>query len=549
MAVPRPVLPEIPRLEPRPFEGDAPEQTFRVAREGAEQTPVGGFVDTLQGNDAAIQLVLGQSRLLTTKASIIDANGVPVISVGDPTVVDFDVLPLGRTIRLLGRRAGVTDLTVITADGQPYSFEIHVGYDLELLRAHLKQMFPDAFIRLGQIREHVVLEGQARSPAQSQQIADAVRLYLASVHAPQGGGVGGDSDAAAYAQSQQGSPDDGGEGSEGESAEANGASDAIVVEETGRMSGNAASAASQVINLLQVPGVQQVLLKVQLAEVNRRAIREIGADLTLDTGGTFLQSIAAGEGNLLGIFSGGEFTVVMKALRQNNVASILAEPNLVTLSGHEANFQSGGEFPVPVAQQGGGAGNNSVEFKPFGVQLSFVPYVEDDGVIRLYVAPEVSTVDESLSVSLIAGGSPVPGVRTRNASTTVELHEGQTLAIAGLLNNEKNGLTKRVPLLGDLPYVGPWFSNTSHDVIEQELLVAVTPYLVSPMDSCQQPALPGSDVTEPTDLEFYLLNRIEGRLGFPHRATTNWANPLGCHTGPMLEMESTHVFGPVGLTQ
>ena len=197
-------------------------------------------------------------------------------------------------------------------------------------------------------------------------------------------------------------------------------------EDGGRPSTNATFVQPQIINLLQVPGVQQVMLKVQLAELDRRALREIGADLTFASGGNFLASLAVGGGgNVVGVFNGGEFGIVMQALRQNNVAKVLAEPNLVTLSGHAARFQSGGEFPVPSAQLGGGAGNNRVEFKPFGVQLAFVPYIQDDGLIRLHVEPEVSNVDESLAVTLIEGGDPVPGVRTRNASTTVELRKAR----------------------------------------------------------------------------------------------------------------------------
>ena len=236
-------------------------------------------------------------------------------------------------------------------------------------------------------------------------------------------------------------------------------------------------------------------------------------------------------------------------MRQNNIATILAEPNLVTLSGHAAEFLSGGEFPVPVAQQGGGAGNNTVEFRPFGVRLSFVPYVQDDGLIRLQVQPEVSNVSEELSVTLIPGGDPVPGLRSRTASTTVELRQGQTLAIAGLLNNEVDGETARVPLLGDLPYVGPLFNRNSHEVVEQELLVTVTPYLVSPMNADQPLQLPGEEITEPNDLEFYLLSRMEGRTGLPHRSTTKWDKPFRQQARMQMQVEQHYLWGPVGLSE
>jgi pilus assembly protein CpaC len=160
-------------------------------------------------------------------------------------------------------------------------------------------------------------------------------------------------------------------------------------------------------------------------------------------------------------------------------------------------------------------------------------------------------VAEELSVTLIAGGDPVPGLRSRTASTTVELRQGQTLAIAGLLNKEIDGATRRVPFLGDLPYLGPLFSLTSHDVIEQELLVTVTPYLISPMNADQPLLLPGQEVMEPNDLEFYLLNRIEGRLGRPHRSTTKWDNPFRRHADMQMQMqcEQSYLRGPVGLSE
>ena len=426
------------------------------------------------------------------------------------------------------------------------------------MKAQLRQFFPDAQVNLGQIREHVVVEGQARSTDQVQQILDTVRLFLLSAQTskstqssqssqPTGDDAGGNRGGRARPRNEgRESGVDGPAASQG-GGEANGEPTSgmgIMYDEGGRSSSEAEFPQGQIINLLRVPGVHQVMLKVQLAELNRRALRQIGADLTYASASTFLQSIATGGGNLVGVFNRGEFTIVLNALRRNDVAKILAEPNLVTLSGHVARFQSGGEFPVPTAQMGGGAGNNRVEFKPFGVQLAFVPYVQDGGLIRLRVEPEVSTIDDQLAVSLIAGGDPVPGLRTRNASTTVELREGQTLAIAGLLNYEMQGQTSRVPLLGDLPYIGPLFSTTRNEVLEQELLVVVTPYLISPTDACNSPPLPGDEILEPNDLEFYLLNRIEGRTGYPFRATTQWDNPFSLQR--QRQWEQSFIYGPVG---
>jgi pilus assembly protein CpaC len=540
------------------------------AGEDGNKPPAPDFFESLNQKrtradfDGRIEVVVGQSRLLTPTEPIASTKGTAVIAVGDPTVVDFDVLPNAKQmIRLVGRRVGVTDLTFVTPEGKSHGYEVHVVYDLELLQAQLKQTYPDALVRLGQLREHVIVEGQARSPAQAQQIVDTIRVYLASAQVRQStknaasrtsrqNEPGADTDRSGRLPSDPSAADPAtgeanGEDRQGRPADEDQSAPLFTREDNARPSISATFVQPQIINLLQVPGVQQVMLKVQLAELDRRAVRQIGADLTYNSASNFIATAAAGgSGNILGVFNSGEFTILLNALRRNDVAKILAEPNLVTLSGHEARFQSGGEFPVPVAQMGGGAGNNQVQFKPFGVQLAFIPYIQDGGRIRLHVEPEVSTIDEALSVTLIAGGQPIPGLRTRNASTTVELREGQTLAIAGLLNYDTQGQTQRIPLLGDLPVIGALFANTRTDVLEQELLVVVTPYLVSPTNGCQRPPLPGAEIMEPNDLEFYLLNRIEGRTGHPFRSTGQWDNPFSLQR--QRQLEQNYIFGSVGVS-
>jgi pilus assembly protein CpaC len=185
-----------------------------------------------------------------------------------------------------------------------------------------------------------------------------------------------------------------------------------------------------------------------------------------------------------------------------------------------------------------------VEDKEFGVRLSFVPYVLEDESIRLAVRPEVSSIDFSLGTVLVQGGTVTPGVNTRRADTTVELREGQTLAIAGLLSVDIDAQTSRIPGLGDLPYIGPMFSNTSHERVEKELLVLVTPHLVRPMEEDVVPPLPSDDVNDPNDLEFYLLNRVEGRTGRDFRSTTNWDDPWNLRR--VMKLEQRYTSGPVG---
>jgi pilus assembly protein CpaC len=247
----------------------------------------------------------------------------------------------------------------------------------------------------------------------------------------------------------------------------------------------------------------------------------------------------------VGIFPSADFEVFLRALRRNTLLNILAEPNLVAMSGHEASFLAGGQFPVPVPQTSGGVTNSiTVEFKNFGVQLAFLPMVLDDEVVRLTVTPEVSTIDESLGTTLVIGGNPVPGLNTRRATTTVELRQGQTLAIAGLLQVELDARTDRIPGLGDLPYLGPLFSNTTHRRVEKELLVMVTPHLVSPLEHDQVPTMPGAEINDPNDWEFYLLNRIEGRTDVPFRSTTSW----DCLQRKLYRLERRNVYGPAGFS-
>jgi pilus assembly protein CpaC len=343
----------------------------------------------------------------------------------------------------------------------------------------------------------------------------------------------------------------------------------------------------RIINLIRVPGSQQVLLKVRVAELNRTAIRSIGANfLGIDrkTGaiiGTQIasQTTAAGEIGLLslpniipgrklggaaflqsqsiappngttvfGIFQDANFEFMLNALRQNNMLKILAEPNLVALSGHQASFLAGGEFPVPVPQvsASGVAPTITVRFKEFGVRLNFVPSILDGEIIRLAVAPEVSQIDFTIATTLVAGGTPVPGLNTRKAQTTVELRQGQTLAVAGLLQLNLSGTTTRIPVLGDLPVIGPFFSNTTGERIEKELVVLVTPYLVEPMNRGQVPPTPGDEVKEPNDLEFYMLNRIEGRTGRDFRSTVKWDDPMDLVR--LLKLEHKYVNGPSGFS-
>jgi pilus assembly protein CpaC len=238
----------------------------------------------------------------------------------------------------------------------------------------------------------------------------------------------------------------------------------------------------------------------------------------------------------------GQVRLAISALRDLNYARSLAEPNIVALNGQTANFQAGGKFPVPVVTGYTAAGLQSVSFVPFGVQLSFTPYITDRDCIRLAISAEVSTRDLSAGTSLISG-SAVPSLITRNFQTTVTLRDGQTLAVAGLIQNNLGADSTRVPLFGDLPVIG-WLASFNRITAgEQELVVLITPELVHPMEHKEVPPLPGSDLFEPNDLEFYLLGRIESHRPYDYRS------PVRTDLQRMLEYrryENMYISGPHG---
>jgi pilus assembly protein CpaC len=536
------------------------------------------FVESLGTTDGTIEVVVGEGRLLTLKENLaVAGQAKPLIAVGDPTVVD-PVVVGPRQLRLIGQRLGTTDLSITTSTNQVYTFQVQVVPDLHVLRCQLKAVFPDANLKLAMIKDHMVVEGEARDTGQVVRIIQTIRAYLISVQATQTRKISGQSAippaavpsrpatpgpvAPAPAPSVVGPEPPAGPVPPG----------ANVVPEAGQLSITGTVVEPSIINLIRVIGSQQVLLKVRVAELNRTAMREIGADILgvdPDTGailgtqiggaGIFATGTVNGSGitgqavgtagpstTAFGIFQKGDFEVFLRALRRNLILKTLAEPNLVTLNGHQASFLAGGEYPVPVPQVGasGVAPTITVQFKEFGVRLGFTPYILDGDAIRLSVDPEVSEIDFTIGTTLVAGGSPVPGVRSRRAHTTVELHQGQTLMIAGLLQLTLDGQTSRIPGLGDLPILGPFFSNTTSSRMEKELVVMVTPYLVEPLNPDQVPPTPGDEVKEANDLELYFLGRFEGRTGKEVRSTVQYDDPF--HLIHHVNLEKKYLSGPCG---
>jgi pilus assembly protein CpaC len=319
----------------------------------------------------------------------------------------------------------------------------------------------------------------------------------------------------------------------GEDIQVNGADGAIIL--SGRVSSNpvmlrageiaqATSATARVINMLQLPGgaeSQQVILQVRFAEVNRRAMTELGVTLFTGPNGfkdfvgrsTTQQFSAPNFGNLKReeidgqIETSGEITfgdflnlfifntkhnvgAVIKALQSTGFFQSLAEPNLIAYNGQEASFLAGGEIPVPVVQ--GATGTVTVEYKEFGIRLNFRPTIAGD-VIRLKVKPEVSTLDFGNGITL--SGFRIPALSTRRAETDVELRDGQSFVIAGLLDNLTQDTTAAVPLLSRVPIIGYLFRSKAERAERTELMVLITPRLIRALDPDEVPPLP----TRPRD--------------------------------------------------
>ena len=265
----------------------------------------------------------------------------------------------------------------------------------------------------------------------------------------------------------------------------------------------ASSSKAKLINLLQLPGgseSQQVMLQVRFAEVNRRALTELGSSIFVnrtgwaarETTGQFPSADFDGDQVLfsdflnLFFFSRDEgIGALIRALRQRGLFQSLAEPNLIAYNGQEASFLAGGEFPVPVVQ--GATGTVTIEFKEFGIRLTFKPTIAGD-VIRLHVKPEVSSLDFNNGVTL--GGFRIPALTTRRAETEVELRDGQSFAIAGLLNNISQEDTAAIPFLGNLPIIGNLFKSRADRQERTELMVLITPRLVRALDPDEVPPLP-----------------------------------------------------------
>ena len=445
----------------------------------------------------AVQVMVRRSKLLRTK---VDIYRTAVVDDSICEIVQFTP----REVSIIGKSQGSTHVTFWFDDPAmaPITYVIQVVPDVaqvvlqentyKMLQDVINEMFPDSKIQLMIVADKLIIRGQAKDSAEAAQIVALVRSQTGGWSpGANGGGMGGGLSEGAAAQ---------------------------VLSDSA--TGSAQRSRLQVINMIRVPGVQQVALRVKIAEMNRSAARGFGVDVkgkinfTDNTDGSqmFLQSmlnVAAGAGPaLLTQVDGDDIQLGVRYLQSHGIIRLLSEPTLVTMSGTPATFIAGGEFAVPTIV--GSAGLNAVttDFRAFGAIISFMPTVIDKDRIRLQVSPEFSQINSALTV----GGTP--GLRVRAATTTVEMREGQTLAIAGLLEDNMNGTN-----VGDLPFLSRVFGRRDMSRNETELLILVAPELVHAMEAEEVPPLPGFDVTEPTSAQFFLHGRLEGNPTQDYRST------------------------------
>jgi pilus assembly protein CpaC len=461
------------------------------------QLPEGSPFEAIQ-QSGTIKLRVRRSILLRTK---VDVYRTAIVDEAVCDIVQFTP----REVSIIGRALGQTHVTFWFDDPAmaPLTYLVEVKPDAEQVKADedkyqllenvINEMFPDSKIHLVIVADKLLVKGQAKDSEEAAQIMTIVRAQ-SSIR----GGTGPGGLAGGYGIAE------------------GAATPVLSLQATGGNPGPA----YQIINMLRVPGVQQVALKVKIAELNRSAARGFGVDVnasinfsdSVEGSKLFLSSLLnasnTGGTSLLTSFSGDDVSLGIRYLQERGVIRLLSEPTLVTLSGRPATFIAGGEFAVPTIV--GSVGRNAVttDFRAFGAIISFLPTVVDKDRVRLQVAPEFSQINSQLAVN------GTPGLNVRAATTTVEMREGQTLAIAGLLED-----TYKATNVGDLPGLAQIFGRRNTARSETELIILVSPELVHPMEAEEVPPLPGFDVTEPTACQFFLHGDIEGNPTQDYRST------------------------------
>ena len=428
----------------------SPERAVNVGRPG--------LADPMRTASAQAPLMLDEG-----KGTMLPLNeNAASVFVADPNIADVHV-PSPRTVFVLGKKTGTTTLYVLGANNKPLAQRtIVVTRDMITLRAMLAARFPNTNVQVATGQGSLMLTGQAATPADADAIVQAVTPYL---------------------------------------------SDKEVL-----------------VNRMTIDRPLQVQLRVRITEVDRNVTQQLGINWQALSnvagnwyGGIFSgRAIATGSAinlptnnafSILGAFKTNktDINALVDALNQESLLTVLAEPNLVAMSGQTASFLAGGEFPIPISQVNGAI---TVDFKQFGVKLDFTPTVLSDRRLSLKVRPEVSQIDPSASVT--TGGITIPGLSVRRADTTVELASGQSFAIGGLLQTNTTDIVSQVPGIGSIPVLGKLFSSTNYQNNKTELVIMVTPYIVEPTDPSKLRSPIDSLISPSSDVEYSFHRQNSG---------------------------------------
>lgn len=427
----------------------------------------GPRADVVIDADLGKPIHLTKNKLAKLKSSRMIARALVV----NPAIAEIfsSTTQSPNWVFISGKEVGTTQLTLWDKNNDMIgTYEVIVSHDLSELKKTFHEVFPDENISVRSSGTYLTLTGTVTSAEKLPQI-----LKLAE----------------AYSSTTDGKEDE---------------------------------KEKKVINLLQVGGVQQVMLEVRIAEISKSLGSQLGVNFAWSGANAFglslLDNLTAlpekgWPGNpltvsdsinaALGFISGDTVLVAIDALQEDGMLQVLAKPTLIAQSGQSASFLAGGEFPFPVASS---FERFSIEWKPFGIGLNFTPTVLGNDTISMVVSPEVSDLDFTKTVSF--AGYVVPAIETRRMSTVVELKDNQSFAIAGLLKNYVRESIKKFPVLGDIPILGALFRSTRYQKDETELLVIVTPHLVKPVDAATVP-LPTDSFVDPTPFEILMLGMLE----------------------------------------
>lgn len=440
--------------------------------------PAGVRAETLVSADieSPDQISLTSGKSMVFKAD----RTVTRITIGNPEIASYVSLS-PKEIYITGKNAGATNMMIWYDDSTVKVYDIVTSYDTVQLKERLHELLPDeSNIKVIPINNSITLSGTVSSAVNLSQV-----IAVAESCAPGG----------------------------------------------------------KINNLLEVSGIHQVVLEVRVAEMSKSLVKRMGINFNWITGtGRFgvsslggltnvdvtnlakgLETTYSSSVNALFNFSArnATWTAFIDALKSDGLIKILAEPTLVSMSGQTAKFLAGGEFPIPVPGQNGTVG---IEYKEFGVTLEFTPTVISKDRISMHVKPIVSQLDFSSNVQF--AGYVIPGLSTRSASAVIELGDGQSFALAGLLQDKVTDQVDRFPVLGDIPILGTLFKSRSFQKQETELLIIVTPHLAKPIDGEAQ-ALPTDNYVEPDDYTFYLTKELTGRDKAPEGQSTKMDGDFG----------------------